>query len=520
MRHGEATDNVRELISDKEIYWSTLTDEGKHVVETTLSSLPSTIDKVYVSPLPRTIQTASLVRNKYPNVEYIIDNRLREINYGKYSNQKNNEELDSVREQQVAGNYFVRFGQYGENKLDIELRLSEFLISIFKSNIKFNTIMIVSHGSITSFMKRILNLKTPHLKTGKAEVFENVNFSAVIKYYKHLKKVMSDESKKRVKTIELLDLRVDLKNELVKMCKKEINNIEFDSCVFENFVDGLSTKNLIRKSQSKFDNDVILICFYNDFENFAKKWMNHYINIGVNNFVMINNKSTDASESIVSSYKDIVNIDMWEINEKYDCFKMCGWRQKLIEFYGRQKTYLFVDSDELFVFKNYEKQSINNFLSKAKCSCIKSLMLDVYSKNGIEDDNLENYKYTDLDTYRTTNNCYGERVYGGVRTRIFNIKPSLQKNSILYYTGKEILINDHFYYPWKLNKSKIQTFLLHYKFLKGDLEKYQRFALDERHWNHSREYKEYVKVLSNNTTTFFDEKYSALIVDTIKNLTR
>ena len=28
MRHGEATDNVKDLISDKEIYWSVLTDEG------------------------------------------------------------------------------------------------------------------------------------------------------------------------------------------------------------------------------------------------------------------------------------------------------------------------------------------------------------------------------------------------------------------------------------------------------------------------------------------------------------
>lgn len=25
MRHGNATDNVKEIISDKEIYWSTLT---------------------------------------------------------------------------------------------------------------------------------------------------------------------------------------------------------------------------------------------------------------------------------------------------------------------------------------------------------------------------------------------------------------------------------------------------------------------------------------------------------------
>ena len=29
MRHGEATDNVEEVLSDREIYWSTLTDKGR-----------------------------------------------------------------------------------------------------------------------------------------------------------------------------------------------------------------------------------------------------------------------------------------------------------------------------------------------------------------------------------------------------------------------------------------------------------------------------------------------------------
>lgn len=28
LRHGEAKDNVKELISDREIYWSTLTEAG------------------------------------------------------------------------------------------------------------------------------------------------------------------------------------------------------------------------------------------------------------------------------------------------------------------------------------------------------------------------------------------------------------------------------------------------------------------------------------------------------------
>lgn len=61
MRHGEATDNVKELISDKEIYWSVLTEEGIKTVKESISLLPKEIDIMYVSPLPRTIETAHYV---------------------------------------------------------------------------------------------------------------------------------------------------------------------------------------------------------------------------------------------------------------------------------------------------------------------------------------------------------------------------------------------------------------------------------------------------------------------------
>ena len=49
MRHGEASDNVKELISDREIYWSTLTHKGIETVLESMESLPKQIDKIYVS---------------------------------------------------------------------------------------------------------------------------------------------------------------------------------------------------------------------------------------------------------------------------------------------------------------------------------------------------------------------------------------------------------------------------------------------------------------------------------------
>lgn len=139
MRHGEATNNVDEIISDKEIYWSVLTENG---IATTLESiklLPQSIDKIYVSPFPRTIETAHFVSKKYPKVEVIIENRIREINYGKYSGKKNNEDLDNTRIKQINGDYFTRLGEYGENKYDIELRLCKFLKDVCDNNLNTTT---------------------------------------------------------------------------------------------------------------------------------------------------------------------------------------------------------------------------------------------------------------------------------------------------------------------------------------------------------------------------------------------
>lgn len=181
LRHGEATDNVKELISDKEIYWSVLTEKGKETVMESINYLPININKVYVSPLPRTIQTANYVYEKYPNVEFIIDDRIREIKYGKYTHKKNNEELDEVRNKQIKGDYFTRFGDYGENKYDIELRLSEFLIDIYINHKDDETILIVTHGSISSYIKRILKVKSLHLQTGKLEILNDIDFEPTFK---------------------------------------------------------------------------------------------------------------------------------------------------------------------------------------------------------------------------------------------------------------------------------------------------------------------------------------------------
>lgn len=113
LRYGQATDNKKNLISDKEIYWLVLTNNGINSIK----ELPNKIDIAYVSPLPRTIETAHIVYNKYPNLEFIIDDRIKEIQYGKYLGKSNNIELYNIRKKQINGDHFTRFGDYGEKNL-------------------------------------------------------------------------------------------------------------------------------------------------------------------------------------------------------------------------------------------------------------------------------------------------------------------------------------------------------------------------------------------------------------------
>lgn len=510
MRHGEATDNVKEIISDKEIYWSVLTEEGERVVKESVKAISWDVDKIYVSPLPRTIQTAHFLCEKFPGIEVLIDGRLKEIQYGKYSGKQNNPELDNARIEQINGNYFIRFGDFGENKYEIEKRLCDFLIDVKNNNFDNNTIAIVSHGSITSYMKRILNLKSQHLSTGKIDVFLDVEFSSLYKKIRELKNEKQKKIAGRLSMLENVMVGDKLKKNLIKIAKNEFDNLEFSDDIFGKYIQGLTTRNIKLKTPVHFSDGIIVVCFYNNFENFAKVWMEHYISIGIKNFVMVDNESTDDSTKILMTYKKHVNIAFWEVNERYDCNKMCGWKQQIFNFYGN-RAFITVDSDELFAYKGFEKITFEEFINKNRLNYVKSLMVDVYSNEPIIKSNLADFTFVDRDTYKKTiNKSFGERFFGGPRARVFGVRPSLQKVPFIRYTGEQVFINDHFYYPWSINKkAKLKACLFHYKFLPGDVQKYHEFALDGRHWNSSREYKIYDQVLGGDSDkSFYSEEHS------------
>ena len=117
VRDGESVAKASGILSSHPGDGVVLTKSGIMQAEQLSFELPKSLSAVYASPLERAIETAEIALGR--DAEIIIEPRIKEVDYGECSGQSNNAELDSVRQMQVRGDYNVRFGVNGENRLDV-----------------------------------------------------------------------------------------------------------------------------------------------------------------------------------------------------------------------------------------------------------------------------------------------------------------------------------------------------------------------------------------------------------------
>lgn len=529
MRHGEARDNVEQVFSSDNLSCSLLTIDGIQKVQENTRKL-GRIDKVYYSPIFRTVQTANLVREYMPSVEFVTDDRIREIDYGTYNQKKNDSILDDVRRRQKDGDFFIRFGKYGENKFEIYNRLLSFLEDLENKNFTNNNILIISHGSIISSLMRILNIKSAHLNKGDFICIDSIDFNEARKTRKELAKITQEYIKHREYIVSSVNY-IKSRDYLSLVASRRYNDINFSNTVLtelcEGFNDDLRLAFSINGGADIAQNSqIICVCIFRNFGDFFQKWIAHYIDIGVNKFVLVGCGEPEELDLIKRQVDGLnIDVDVWRWSGVFNCNKECAIKQRIIDYYGINKWYLLVDSDELFIFPDFRKTDIGDYtvkLEQDKVLLTKSLMVDIYPKGNIlSKKNLAEWRYVDKSGY-CCESKQGDflRFYGGMRTRVFGIKPSIQKISLFKYTGNEFIANDHFIYPYELNNIPLRHILLHYKFQPDFLGYYKTLISEGVHWNESSEYKKYLSVIeANNEIDLYDKCISMEIdYDTIFEL--
>src|ERR687895_926092 len=165
MRHGQADNNVNRILVGRHIE-SHLTEYGKQQVADTASYLKSiSVNKIFVSPVVRTLETAEIVCQSL-GIDYEIDERLYEIELGK---------LVGMNYEDIIlkyGNLFLEF--YTENEAalipygvesfaSIKQRIKNILDEMAEAYWDRNVLMISHLDPIKAAIAIILDLKPESL---------------------------------------------------------------------------------------------------------------------------------------------------------------------------------------------------------------------------------------------------------------------------------------------------------------------------------------------------------------------
>ena len=161
MRHGQAENNVSRTLVGRHIE-SHLTSQGKDQaadVAKQLKSIP--IDKIYVSPVIRAVETAQIVCETL-GMDYEIDERLYEIELGKLVGM-NYEEVSTK-----YGDLFLRFyaehdpvlASFGvEPFAAVKQRVKSLLDDALKKHEDSNVLMVTHLDPIKAALATLLDLK-------------------------------------------------------------------------------------------------------------------------------------------------------------------------------------------------------------------------------------------------------------------------------------------------------------------------------------------------------------------------
>ena len=161
MRHGQAENNVNRILVGRHIE-SHLTDYGRKQVEDTARYLQNVpIEKLYVSPVIRTLETAKIV-SKILGINYKIDERLYEIDLGRLVGMNYDDIINKY------GNLFLKFyaetdstlSNYGVESFSAVKRRIKALMDEITDKEHDKNVLLISHlDPIKAAISVLLDLK-------------------------------------------------------------------------------------------------------------------------------------------------------------------------------------------------------------------------------------------------------------------------------------------------------------------------------------------------------------------------
>ncbi|MCL2079052.1 MAG: glycosyltransferase family 2 protein [Oscillospiraceae bacterium] len=263
-----------------------------------------------------------------------------------------------------------------------------------------------------------------------------------------------------------------------------ISHIENSYNLMQDYMRSYSEKNVQIVKQGampKEKSEPILVCVVKNDLRRVKEHLSHHRKIGVRHFAYIDNGSADGTDKWLKEQKDV---SLFTVSEAYNGFRQRGWERQVLDIFGYDRWYLIVDSDEFFAYPGVESIPITQYISYLQSKKIEAVfapMIDMYANGPVFNQGSDRgglgfrdeYCYFDTDTYKIHTLRHTQRTIGGPRLRTYGLKNYLAKYPLIK-VQKPYMPMTHDIYPFKLSRqtSGAAAFLLHYKFLSEDYDRF------------------------------------------------
>jgi glycosyl transferase family 2 len=239
--------------------------------------------------------------------------------------------------------------------------------------------------------------------------------------------------------------------------------------------------------------------------------LDYYFAKGIDRIFVLDNRSSDETPSIVLE-RD--NTHLFSTGDNFA--NKAYWVDHLLRIYGIGHWCVIVDADELLIYPYCESLSLADlcrFLDDTSSNAMDCVLLDMYPevpltqigyRSGTDPLQAASWfdggPFTEVGAgpvYMPGQNIVHdgpERLFGGMRKRVFDANPCLSKIPLVKFTNSMFLsVGTHLIEG--AHVSDIRGALLHFKYLQDFSDNVQREAARGQYWKGASEYKRYWSVV-------------------------